>query len=143
MKPLRALTCAACVALAACSVRDATGPGAAAPVGGTWQYSSSQVAPATAQMTGTLNLTVADDGTIAGTASVVESVPGSSDRALSGQVGGWSVTAATVEFTLTIASVARQHFGTQHADTLSGTWLVSDGAAAGASGRFTAVRTQP
>jgi len=133
--------CAVCAAVSACTVRDAVGPGAVAPVAGTWQYSSVQVAPSPAQTDGTLTLAVASDGSISGTAAVVERVAGQADRTLAGTVSGQSLDTGTVEFTLTLASVGRDHVAVLHADTLSGSWVVSAGAAAGTSGRFTAVRT--
>ena len=141
MKAVRLALCAVCAAMAACTVRDAVGPGVAAPVAGTWQYSSAQVAPSPAQTDGTLTLSVGTDGSISGTAAVVERVAGQADRALAGTISGQSLDTNTVEFSLTLASVTRDHVGVLHADTLSGSWVVSAGAAAGTSGRFTAVRT--
>ena len=143
MTLLRALLCAACVAAGACTVRNATGPGEVAPVAGTWSYDAAQVAPSAAQATGTLVLTVAADGSIAGTAALVETAPGSASRSLAGQVSGRALDPTDVELTLTVGGVAEEHFGALRGDTLSGTWVVTDGAAAGASGRFTAVRTAP
>jgi hypothetical protein len=133
----------ACASAGACAVRDATGPGIVAPMAGTWRYTAAEVAPTTAQMQGTLTLDVASDGSISGTAQVVESVPGSSDRALAGQVSGQAIAAGTVELTLTVGGVVRQHVGALRADTLAGTWVVTDGAAAGMSGSFAAIRTGP
>ena len=143
MKTLGVLLCAASVAAGACTIRDATGPDAVAPVAGSWRYSSSQVAPSPAETNGTLSLSVAPDGSIVGTAAVVERVPGTVDLALAGQISGLALDTLTVEFTLTLAAVAREHLGVLRGDSLTGTWVVTDGAAAGTSGRFTAVRTGP
>lgn len=133
---------AAVTAITTGCVGDSAGPGGAAPVAGTWQFTGQQASGASSAFSGVLALVSESSTTFSGTSDVVQTAAGLPPQRLAGPVSGRVAGTGTVDFSVTAAGAQRQHVGTLVADTMTGAWLelaASGGIAS--NGSFRAVRT--
>lgn len=127
-------------ALAGCSV--ATDPTrVVAEVRGIWTYSGTQASPP-ATLTGTLNIAQQAGEVIEGSLSWTEADGVNMPVLRSGAMAGIVVASTDVDFEVGLDGASRRHLAriSANGDTLVGVWTTVGG---GASGNFTAIRSEP
>src|SRR5690349_25123275 len=107
---LRWMAAAGCLASTACG--GSTDPGRmGVPVAGAWTYAGVQVAPAAAQLTGTLSFTSQTGAAVSGTFDVTEVGAAGQQRRLAGPISGHTVDSTTLDFDVLLGDVTRRHVG--------------------------------
>lgn len=131
----RALLLAGLLVLGGCAV--ATAPcQSSVPVTASWRYSALQDAPTHATLSGTLAVTHQTCADFTGQLDVSEVSAAGVTRRIAGPVSGKVIDANSVRFDAWLEAVPRQHIATLSGDSLSGTWVLVDGAGSTASGAF-------
>ena len=102
---------------------------------GTWNYTGIQTVPVRETLTGTLSIT-RESGTSFQGQLVLQGVNSQTQqvRTLNGAVSGSAVGTDVIDFDADLETTPRRHVGQIVADTITGTWISSDGTMA--SGTF-------
>lgn len=132
------------VVLALACDAPTTGSGAVpVPLLGTWDYSAVQTSPATAALTGTLEVTGQAGPDFEGTLEATETDGQGGVRQLAGSVTGRALDPTTVDFDAFFSLTGRRHLGTVSDGTIRGAWVEAEPGGQTRSGSFEAVWRAP
>lgn len=140
---LRSVSSVVAVLLVSACLGSSVEPAGETSLAGTWAFTGQQSTGTPASMSGTLTLISKSSSSFGGSLDVVETIIGAAQRRLAGPVTGRVVNGASVDFTLVLGTMERQHIGAVKADTIVGTWyeLAASGGI-NAGGSFRAVRAR-
>jgi hypothetical protein len=95
---------------------------------GTWNYTGIQTVPVRETLTGTLSIT-RESGTSFQGQLVLQGVNSQTQqvRTLNGAVSGSAIGTDVIDFDADLETTPRRHVGQIVADTITGTWISSDG----------------
>ena len=102
---------------------------------GAWRYDAIQESPSHSTISGTFVVSAVACGTLSGQLDIIETPSAGPARRLAGPVTGSVIDATSLRFDATFDAGTREHLAKLIGDSLTGSWLNTDGAQT-ASGSF-------